>query len=132
MTETFIQAPYPQLKAAIALPAAQFDDSKASESEVQLKRTMLGRPITYPKTSDRQTLRLVFQLTRMKELELIEFFDIYQSTDVRIELHDNTIWQAKLVGGPLTRTPTGRHSDDATTGYEVVSVPLTFSAIKLQ
>lgn len=129
---TFIQAPHPQLKSAIELPDADFGNGRASEATVQIKRTMLGRIITYPKSSDRQTLRLTFLLTRKKDLQLIDFLLVYQSAELRLELHNDTIWAAKLAGREVPKTGVGAHdNDNQLTGDETVRVTLVFSAVEL-
>jgi len=129
---TFFAAPYPTIKVTSVLPDAEFGDGRKSESSVDIKRTMIGRVITYIKTSAKQTLTLTFQLTRMKDLELDQFIQSFHTTEWQLTLHDGSIWRAKLVGEPIKREAFGRVDfNNDTTGNEELEVTLTFSAEKL-
>lgn len=126
-----IKGPYPNSKVTILLPNPQFEDARASEAGIQIKRTMTGRLITYVQSSDRVTLRFPFQLSRMKSLELEAFINAYQSAHWHVTLHDGSKWDAQLVGQPVVRTATGRAGNSATIGKETVEVTLTLSAKRL-
>lgn len=129
---TFLAAPYPKIKVTSVLPNAEFGDARASEAEIITKRRMTGGLITYLKSSNRQTLTLRFELTRMKDLELEQFIKSFHTTEWKLTLHDESTWQAKLIGEPIRRTVTGRYDqDNADTGDELLEVLLTFSALKL-
>lgn len=128
---TEIKGPYPNPKVTIILPNPQFEDARASESKIQVKRTMTGRLITYVQSSDRVTLRLPFILSRMKSLELEAFINAYQSARWQVTLYDGSVWDAQLVGEPVIRAAVGRGGSSSTTGKEVVEVALTLSAKRL-
>lgn len=129
---TTLRAPWPNYKVTSILPNVQFDDSRRSESTIVIKRTMTGRKVTYTQPSDRYTLTLPFQLTRMKALELEAFIKSYQSASWFVELYDGSQWEAKLVGEPVNRTATERiNADHGLTGKELVEVTLTLSATRL-
>lgn len=128
---TEIQGPYPNPKVTIILPNPQFDDARASESTMQIKRTMTGRVITYVQSSNRVTLQLPFLLSRMKSLELEAFVNSYQSASWKLTLYDGSIWEAQLVGQPVVRSATGRAGSSTATGKESVEVTLTLSAKRL-
>lgn len=128
---TEIKGPYPNPKVTIILPNPQFEDTRASESTVQVKRTMTGRVITYVQSSDRYTLRLPFTLSRMKSLELEAFIKAYQSARWQVSLYDGSVWDAQLVGQPVVRAAVGRAGNSQTVGKEVVEVVLTLSAKRL-
>jgi hypothetical protein len=128
---TIIKAPYPNHKVTATLPSAKFDDARASESTVTIKRSMLGRKITYVNPSDRYTVVLPFILTRMKSLELEAFVQAYQSAHWEITLYDGSKWDCLLVGEPVSRAATQRIGDNPTPGKEAVEVTLTFSAKRI-
>ena len=128
---TIIRAPYPNFKVTSVLPSAEFNDSRANESTIVIKRTMTGRTITYTRPSVRQTLVLPFQLTRMKSLELEAFINSYQAAEWQVTLHDGSVWKAQLVGQPISRTGAGRIGDISIVGKELIDVTLTLSAEKL-
>ena len=129
---TFFAAPYPNIKVTSVLPDAELGDGRASESSIQIKRTRTGTVKTYVRSSNRQTLTLQFSLTRMKDLELIQFTQAFHTTDWRITLYDGSQWQAKLVGEPIRHTATTRYdTNNADTGDELIEVSMTFSALKL-
>lgn len=129
MTE--LKAPYPASRVTVILPNPQFNDSRSSESVVTAKRSMLGRVITYIKQSDRTILRLPFQLSRMKALELQAFLNSYQSATVEVVLYDGSRWAAQFIGEPHAQTAIDRLSDQTLTGKELVEVTLTLSAKRL-
>lgn len=129
MTE--LRAPYPASRVTVILPNPQFNDSRASESSVTVKRSMLGRVITYIKQSERTVLRLPFLLSRMKALELQAFLNSYQSATVELILYDGSRWAAQFVGEPHSQTAIDRLSDQVLTGKELVEVTLTLSAKRL-
>jgi hypothetical protein len=127
-----IRAPYPKNKVTTLLPIPQWMDSQTPLADFQLKRTREGRSITHPRLVNDRELKLRFLLTRQKSLELEELFNVYQSGQFWIELHDATKWLVNLVGQPIIRTAVGRQTDSRTdTGEEAIEVTLTFSGLKL-
>jgi len=129
---TTLRAPWPNYKVTSILPNPQFADTRATEGTVIIKRTMTGKVITYKRPSDRFTLKLPFQLTRMKALELEAFLNSYQSASIFIELgYDGSQWEAKLVQQPVIRRAIERIGESSTIGKELVEVTLTFSAKRL-
>lgn len=123
---TTFSAPYPTLKVTVVMPNAQFEDGRAPESSVDVKRSMVGDTFTYVKTSDRQQLRLRYTLTKMKALELQAFIRIYYRAEWRIGLHDNTTWIGSLAVNPFDGRTTQRAGGQP--GGEAVEVVLLFSA----
>jgi len=126
---TEFRAPYPGHKVTSTLPRHQFDDPRASEASVQIKRNMLGDVWTYKKSSDRTRLVLPFKLTREKSLELENFLKAYHSAHIHVTLFDGSEWDAELIGQPVVRTAVDRRADSL--GKEVVEVTLTLSAKRL-
>ena len=122
---TLIEAPYPKIKVTMILPNPRFDDFRAPQSDIIVKRSMLGRVITYVKSSTKEQLRLPFHVTRMKSLEIEEFFRVYYPAPLKITLYPNESNEAVYVGSlasPITRTAVGRHSSTE----ELISVTLDF------
>ncbi len=129
---TIIQAPFATPKVSTTLPAANFLDSRGSQASVTIKRSMLGRVMTYVTTTSKQNLSLTFSLTRQKDEELAEFILVYKTAEWKITLHDDTVWKAGLVGEPIKRMGGGKiDSGNTRTGDESVSVTLKFSAEKV-
>lgn len=129
---TTIRAPFSAPKVTVVLPNPLFDDSRASESKVQVKHTMTGRAVTYVQQSDRFAITLPFRLTRMKALELQAFLAAYQGAEWRLTLYDGSQWRAQLAGGegPVF-TAEDRIGSSTLTGKEAVTVTLTISAKRL-
>ena len=129
---TILRAPHPNYKVTTILPNPEFNDSRSSESTIIIKRTMTGRKVTYTKPSERYTLTLSFELTRMKSLELEAFINSYQSAPWLVELYDGSQWDAQLVDEPVSREATERiDTGNALTGNEMVVVTLTLSATRV-
>ena len=126
-----LKAPYPNPKDTTLLPKPRFQDIRASENRVHVKRTMKGVKWTYVDSSERTTLTLPFILTRMKAIELERFLDVYKAAPIFIELYDGTTWNGILVGQPVTRTSLNRTGEATLTGSESVEVTLVFSAEQL-
>lgn len=128
---TTLRAPWPNYKVTSILPNPQFDDARSVESTITIKRTMTGKKYTYIQPSERYTLTLPFQLTRMKSLELEAFLKVYQAAPIFMELYDGSQWEAKLVNEPVTRRATDRIGESSLVGRELVEVTLTLSAKRL-
>lgn len=127
---TSFSAPYPAAKVTVVMPNAQFQDGRAAEVSVDVKRSMVGDTFTYVKTSNRQKLNLHFLLTKMKALELQAFVKIYYRADWQISLHDNTIWVGNLASNPFDGHTTARAGGQP--GGEMVEMEILFSAYKVQ
>lgn len=122
---TLIEAPYPKIKVTMILPNPEFEDFRAPQSDLTVKRSMLGRVITYVKSSPKEQLRLPFTVTRMKSLEIEEFFRVYYPALLKITLYPNQPTEAVYVGSlasPISRTAIGRHSATE----ELISITLDF------
>lgn len=125
-----ISAPYPKEKVTTILPDPQLGNSRATESNIQLKRTMTGRLWSYIRSNDTEILKMTFIITRQKDFELSEFIRVYLTADWKLIDHNGKQWKVKLVGEPIRRNSVGRAatSNTAATGGETKSVTLTFSA----
>ncbi len=128
---TFFKAPYGRHEVTSVLPDAQFLNGRASEASVQIKRSMLGRLLTYKRSSDWEVLRLRFIVSRMKDIELSQFIQAFHTHDWELELHDATVWQAKLIGEPIRQRGVSRRGENLATGNEDYELIFTFSAKKI-
>lgn len=123
---TVLQAPYPSIKVTSVLPNCQFEDSRTPQAKVLVKRSREGRLISYVQSTDRQTLKLPFILTRQKALELEAFVQIYRTADWKVTLYDGSEWIARLTANPFERVTTERSGDSQ--GGESVELTLELSA----
>lgn len=127
-----LQAPHPRYLVTTQLPDPTFDNVRSPETEVHIKRSMLGRRIIYVTSSEQETLKLRFRLTRQKSLELEAFVTAYRAATWKLEFdHDNSTWTAKLIGSPVVRTATDRLGDNVEFGSDEVEVTLTLSGTKV-
>ena len=125
-------APHPGHLVTTQLPNPKYGNKRSPDNRVHVKRSSLGRLITYVTTTDTETLVLAFSLTRQKSLELEAFITSYQSAPWQLEFdHDKSIWIGTLVGLPVQRAAVNRIGDDPRTGREEIEVTLTLSATKL-
>jgi len=125
-----LSAPYPKTKVTTVLPDPQLGNTRTTESNVQLKRTMTGKLWSYVQSTNKEILVLSFIITRQKDFELAEFVRIYLTADWKLIDHNGKEWKVKLLGEPLRRNSVGRAASSNTnaTGGETKSVTLTFSA----
>jgi len=128
---TILRAPWPNYKVTSILPNPQFGDKRSTESTITIKRTMTGRKVTYIQPSERYTLNLPFQLTRMKALEVEAFLNSYQSAPIFLQLYDGSQWEAQLADSQVSRQATERIGSSPLTGKELIELTLTFSAKRL-
>lgn len=120
-----IRAPHPGHRTTLVLPSPSFEDSRAPQAEVLVKRSMLGRMITYVKSSSRETIRLPFEVTRYRAAAIESFFRVYYRAPLQITLQDNSVYVGNLVS-PISQTGIGRKIS----GLEMVSITLEFSVEK--
>jgi len=123
---TIIAAPYPGTTVTMVLPNAKLEDMRASQQKIAVRRSMLGRLITYVKSNSRQTHRLSFELSRMKALELEAFVTIYYRAEWLITLYDGSQWIVQLLANPFEQITTDRAG--GWPGNEFVTVTLQLSA----
>ena len=130
---TFLRAPYPTPKVTSVLPDPLEEDSRGSQSKIQIVRGSTNvKTWTYVPSSDKINLSATWILTRAKDEELAEFIRVYHTAMWEVEYtHEGTVkkWKAQLVGRPIRRDTTGRQDDNnSRTGNETVEVTLQFSA----
>jgi hypothetical protein len=123
-----ISAPYPRTKVTMILPAPNFGNIRASQSSIQMKRSMTGEVWTYARPNDRDVVQLSFSLSRQKDLELGEFIRVYHTAFWKIVDHNGNSWKCQLVGEPIKRVAHSRNNaTSSSTGGEVINVTLKFS-----
>lgn len=134
-----IEAPFPKSHVTVVLPNPEFADAQGSQASVQIKRRMrpkagqnAGGAITYVQANDKRTLILRWFLTRQKDLELAAFLKIFHTANWKLILHDNSEWDAQLIGEPIRRRAVDRiHDTNSSIGGESIELTMTFSAKKL-
>lgn len=123
-----VSAPYPKTKVTMILPAPNFGNIRASQSSIQMKRSMTGEVWTYIRPNDADVIELTFSLSRQKDLELGEFVRVYHTATWKITDHNGNNWKCQLVGEPIKRIARARNNaTSSSTGGEVINVRLKFS-----
>lgn len=124
--------PFPKMKVETTFPDPQFTDARATQSTGIVKRTMTGDIYTYGTASTKVTLKYRFLLTRQKDLELDQLIRVYHAAHWKIVDHRGDVWDAQLIGRPVSRKATGKIATGNTrTGDEEIDVTLIFSAEKI-
>lgn len=123
-----LAAPFPAITTQVILPEPQLSDSLNSMSEVTIRRTMNGGRRTYVKAKGRN--RLVFELiiSRMKALELFQFFTSFASSKIRLTDHLGVVWAGNLLNNPFEGRTIRRSLFSP--GDETVSIQLEFEGVK--
>lgn len=125
-------APFPKIKVETTFPDPEFVDARATQARGQIKRTMTGEVYTYGTASTKVDLRYRFFITRQKDLEFDQLLRVYQAATWKIVDHRGDVWEAQLVGRPVTRKATRKiDTDSIRTGGEEYEVSLFFSAEKI-
>lgn len=123
-----ISAPYPKTKVTSILPNPEFGNIRATQSKVQVKRSMTGKVWTYVNPNDRDSITLTFELSRQKDLEFGEFIRIYHTAFWKIVDHNGNNWKCQLVGEPVRRVARKRNNaTSSSTGGEVIIVTIRLS-----
>jgi hypothetical protein len=138
---TFLRAPYPTPKVTSFLPDPEQEDSRGSQSKVQIVRGATNvKNWTYVQSSDKVNLSATWILTRAKDEELNEFIRVYHTAEWDLEYNHEDVkgiptvkrWRVKLIGRPIRRTTNTRQDENnSRTGDETVEVTLEFSAIAI-
>ncbi len=112
----------------VVLPAPQFNDSQAAAAELNLRRAVSGRPVTYVKTTDEFVLAYDFILGLPKARELAAWIEANQDGRIRLTNHKAEIWDVQLTSGNPEFRAEGRWAGD---DIEKVSVKLEFRGRRL-
>lgn len=91
-----IFAPYPDERAMIILPNPEMGDVQRLESKVQVKRSMNGNVVVthVKRLPNIRSFEYLFNMTRLKSLEFLNFYELFGAEKLRIE-HDDA---SSLVG----------------------------------
>ena len=122
-----LQAPYNFIQTSVVLPPPLFGDTENLISNINLRRAMNGLIYTYVKSSKSKILKYTFRLTRMKALELEEFFRYYNSYEIKMQNWKGEIWKVNLTTNPIDFVQTGR---DAPT-EDRTDVNIEFEGVKI-
>ena len=97
-----IEAPHPNIAAVIVLRNPDFQDSRAADDSVNLKRAMDGTQYsTVKRTDGRKLFRYHFILTREKALEFETFHGLYVHKQWKITDFDDNIIVGTCKTNPL-------------------------------
>lgn len=125
-------APFPKTKVETTFPDPEFADARATQSRGQIKRTMTGETYTYGTASTKVDLRYRFFITRQKDLEFDQLLRVYHAATWKIVDHRGDVWEAQLIGRPISRKAARKIDSDTTrTGGEEMDITLFFSAEKI-
>lgn len=97
-----ILAPHPAYSQILFLPSCEWGNVQRAVSTSQLKRSMNGETVaTYVRKVQGYTLEMSFVLTRLKSLELLEFFKKFSSEKMKLIDQNNNNWIGYLQVNPL-------------------------------
>lgn len=126
----YLEAPYPSIQTATLLPNPMLGDSDNLRVEILTKRAMDGTLYTYVKKKDsRKRLVFNFQVTRMKGMEVKEFYHSYAASRVKITDHLGRIWVGNFMTSPLELEFTGPWKSKRYPQGEIISLTLEFEGI---
>ena len=126
----YLEAPYPSVQTTTLLPNPSLGDSDNLRAEVLTKRAMDGTLRTYVKHKDsRKRLVWTFQVTRMKGMEVKEFYRSYAASRVKVTDHLGRIWIGNFMTSPLELEFTGPWKSERYPHGEMISLALEFEGI---
>lgn len=97
-----LQAPVPAIQTTTVLPNPRLNDSEAQTHTVEAPKFALdGTMYGHVKSNTRSKLQYIFQLHRLKALELRAFVSSYYRATIRLTNHKGEVWQVKLVSNPF-------------------------------
>lgn len=124
-----IQAPYPTIQTATYLPNPQLGDSEANVLNVDIKRAMDGTTYSYVKTRDREKLIWSFRISQHKGMELMEFYQSYKASQIKITDHLGNIFIGYFTSNPFEFEASGRSV--ASPGLDtMVAIQIEFEGTK--
>jgi len=127
----YLGAPWPSIQTTSLLPNPVLGDSDNLRAEVQTKRSMDGTLYTYVKSKDGR-VRLVFnfQITRMKGLEIMEFYRSYAASKIKIQDHLDRIWVGNFMTSPIELDFTGPWKSRRYPNGEMITLSIEFEAVR--
>ncbi len=103
-----MQAPHELIQTTSVFPNPMIGDSVAAQDTVNPILTQSGKIFTYVKTTNRKHLVLTFELKREKAIELREFFNAYNSQNIRLTLWNGEVWVVTFTPNNLDFENLGR------------------------
>jgi len=126
----YLEAPYPNIQTTTLLPNPSLGDSDNLRSEVVTKRSMDGTLYTYVKKKDsRKRLVFDFQVTRMKGMEVKEFYRSYAASRIKLTDHLGRIWVGNFITSPLELEFVGPWKSERYPHGEIISLTLEFEGV---
>lgn len=95
-----LQAPYELIQATIFLPEPEYSNSEALSTQLIIRRSMSGKPYSYPKSDGKIKLSFSLILTREKSAELVEFVSAYSGYNWKLTDHKEKYWKVILLNEP--------------------------------
>ena len=96
-----LDAPHNIPQTRTILPNPELGDTQDLRDEVIYKESIDGTIYSHIKTNNRKRLIYDFDITRLKALEILEFFTAYNDEYIRLTNHDNEVWKVKLLNSTL-------------------------------
>ena len=103
-----IRAPYPAIECITELPQPKLGDGIGLLHTVNRVQSMDGDSHTYVKTTDDRLYSYNFTVTRMKSLELLEFYREYAGKMWKITDHNGDVIVGIVLDNPFSFSPSRR------------------------
>lgn len=104
-----LQAPYPAISTTSYLPNPQLGDSVGPTGTIDFKRAKDGTTYTYVKSRDgRRKWVWTFVLSQHKAYELQEFFEAFNSSQIKITDQDGKVYVGYFTTNPFEFEATRR------------------------
>ena len=105
-----MMAPHSLVQTTCLFPNPLVGDSVAARDSMNPIMSMSGLIYTYVKSNDRKALVFTFDLYKEKAIELLEFYKVYNSEEIRLTLWNGEVWVVKFTNDEadfehLGRTP---------------------------
>ncbi len=125
-----LQAPYPALALTTFLPNPQQGDTVAPTGSLDFKRAKDGTKYAYVKSRDqRRKFVWDFLLSQHKALELQAFFDVYNSSEIKITDHLGDVYVGYLTTNPF-EFESVRRSVASPGNYSIHQIQVEFEGFK--
>ncbi len=112
----------------VVLPNPQLGDKIINGDQLNNFRMMDGSRRTYIKRLDANIYTWMFHITRMKSLEVLDFFEVENSNEWLVTNYDGTQLKGKCLTNPIVITPF-TYGPHGITNEEVVSFEIEFEGI---
>lgn len=122
-----LQAPYPNIETATALPSPEFSDVENPTSTISVRKSMNNTLRTYVKKRTRHSFTYNISMSRAKAIELERFIKLYNEKLILLTNHKDEEWIVNLTSNPFEFTLAG--SAQNFPGGEYVTLSLSFEGI---